>query len=305
MLTFIVRRLLQAVVVLWAAASLAFVLTFLSGDPATLMIGDHWTAEQIVSFRAYMGFDRPFYIQYLEFMGRLLKGDFGMSVRQQTPVIELILDRFPNTVELALAAMLVVIVVAVPIGIISATKRNSLLDNVVMGGALLAQSMPTFWIGIMLILVFGVYLRWLPISGRQNLSSLILPVITLSAFAVARNARIARASMLETLSQDYIRTARSKGLSEKLIVTRHALKNALIPVVTVLGLEIGALLGGALVTETVFAWPGVGRLTIEAIYARDYPLVQGVITFLVLIFVIINLIVDISYAFLDPRIRLQ
>ena len=155
------------------------------------------------------------------------------------------------------------------------------------------------------ILVFGVYLRWLPISGRQNLSSLILPVITLSAFAVARNARIARASMLETLSQDYIRTARSKGLSEKLIVTRHALKNALIPVVTVLGLEIGALLGGALVTETVFAWPGVGRLTIEAIYARDYPLVQGVITFLVLIFVIVNLIVDISYAFLDPRIRLQ
>lgn len=305
MLTFIVRRLLQAVVVLWAAASLAFVLTFLSGDPATLMIGDHWTAEQISSFRAYMGFDRPFYIQYLEFMGRLLKGDFGMSVRQQTPVIELILERFPNTVELALAAMLVVIVVAVPIGIISATKRNSLLDNVVMGGALLAQSMPTFWIGIMLILVFGVYLRWLPISGRQNLSSLILPVITLSAFAVARNARIARASMLETLSQDYIRTARSKGLSEKLIVTRHALKNALIPVVTVLGLEIGALLGGALVTETVFAWPGVGRLTIEAIYARDYPLVQGVITFLVLIFVIVNLIVDISYAFLDPRIRLQ
>ena len=305
MLTFVVRRLLQAVFVLWAAASLAFALTFLSGDPATLMIGDHWTAEQITSFRAYMGFDRPFHIQYLEFLGRLSRGDLGVSVRQQTPVTELILQRFPATLELAFAAMAIVIVVALPIGILSATRRNSRLDNLVMGVALLAQSMPTFWIGIMLILIFGVYLRWFPISGRENLASLILPAITLSAFATARNARIARSSMLDTLSQDYIRTARSKGLPDKLVITRHALKNALIPVVTMLGLEIGALLGGALVTETVFAWPGVGRLAIDAIYARDYPLVQGVITFMALIFVLVNLVIDLSYALIDPRIRLQ
>ena len=297
------RRLLQAIFIVWAAASLAFGLTFLSGDPATLMIGEHWTAQQIEDFREYMGFDRPFYIQYFEFLGRLLRGDLGMSVRQSTPVAKLILERVPATAELAVAAMIIIIVVAIPVGIISATKRNSIWDMLAMSGALLSQSMPTFWVGIMLILVFGVYLRWFPVSGRGDLAHLVLPAITLATYSTARNARIMRSSMLDILGQDYIRTARGKGLAERAVLYTHALKNALIPVITMLGLEVGGLLGGALVTETVFAWPGIGRLTVEAIYVRDYPLVQGAVTFVALVFVLVNLVVDLSYSFLDPRIR--
>lgn len=297
------RRLLQSIVTLWAASTVAFALTFLSGDPASLMIGDHWTAEQIAGFRQYMGFDRPFLVQYAEYLARVAHGDFGRSVRQQAPVTELILQRLPATAALAGAAMLIIVVVAVPAGIISALRRNTWLDGVVMGGTILAQSLPTFWLGMLLILVFGVGLRWLPVSGTGGLSHLILPAITLSAFSTARNARMVRSSMLEILGLDYLRTARAKGLRERSVVWGHALRNALVPVITLLGLEVGGLLAGALVTETVFSWPGIGRLTVDSIYARDYPVVQGVVTFSALVFVVVNLIVDISYGLLDPRIR--
>ncbi len=302
---YILRRLLQGLLTLWAASTIAFALTFLSGDPATLMIGDHWTAEQITAFRAYMGFDRPFYLQYVEYLGRLLQGDFGQSVRQGAPVTTLILERLPATAMLAGAAMLIIVAVALPVGIFSALRRNTWLDGFVMSGTILAQSMPTFWLGTILILVFGVALQWFPVSGAGDLSHLILPAVTLSMFSAARNARMVRSSMLDVLGLDYLRTARAKGLPERAIVSRHALRNALMPVITLLGLEVGSLLAGALVTETVFAWPGIGRLTVDSIYARDYPVVQGVVTFSALIFVVVNLLVDLSYGLLDPRIRYE
>jgi peptide/nickel transport system permease protein len=303
MLSFLVRRLLQNVIIVWAVASIAFGLTFLSGDPATLMIGEYWTTEQVRDFRAYMGFDRPFHVQYLAYMQRLAQGDFGTSVRQQQPVASLILERLPATLELAFAAFAIIVIVAVPLGVLSAVRRNTVWDHVAMSIALFAQSVPTFWLGIMLILVFGVELRMFPVSGRGDLAHLVLPALTLATYSAARNARIVRSSMLDVLNDDYVRTARAKGMAPFGVVYGHALRNALIPVITMLGLELGALLSGALVTETVFAWPGVGRLTIQAIYARDYPLVQGAITFGALAFVFVNLIVDVAYGLLDPRIR--
>ena len=303
MLTYIVRRLILGVFILWAVATIAFGLTFLSGDPATLMIGDHWTAEQIANFRQYMGFDRPLAVQYGEYIGRVIQGDFGVSVRQQVPVTQLIMERFPATLQLAGLALLIIVAVAIPVGVLSAVRRNSAADRVAMSGALLAQSVPTFWLGIMLILVFGVMLRWLPVSGSGSPLHLILPAVTLATFSTARIARLVRSSMLDVLGEDYIRTAHAKGLSRRRVHYRHALRNALIPVITLLGIEVGSLLGGALVTETVFAYPGIGRLTIQAIAARDLPLVQGVITFGALVFVLVNLAVDLSYSVLDPRIR--
>ena len=303
MLTYIAKRLLQAVFILWAVASISFGLTFLAGDPATLMIGDNWTAEQVANFREYMGFDRPVLVQYGEFLQRIAQGDFGVSVRQQIPVTRLILERLPATLELTVAALLIIVGVAIPVGVLSAIRRNSLSDRLAMGGALLAQSVPTFWLGIMLILVVGVFLQALPISGRGTFFHLILPAITLATFSTARIARLVRSSMLDVLGNDYIRTARAKGLSARKVNYGHALRNALIPVITLLGIEVGSLLGGAIITETVFAYPGIGRLTIQAIAARDIPLVQGVITFGAMIFVLVNLLVDLSYSVLDPRIR--
>lgn len=303
MLGYVVRRLIQGVFILWAVATIAFGLTFLSGDPATLMIGDHWTAEQIAGFREYMGYDRPLLVQYGEYLGRVVQGDFGVSVRQQIPVTRLIMERFPATLQLAGLAFLIITVVAIPVGVVSAVRRNTAADRLAMSGALLAQSVPTFWLGIMLILVFGVVLRWLPVSGSGGPLHLVLPAVTLATFSTARIARLVRSSMLDVLGEDYIRAAHAKGLAPRAVYYRHALRNALIPVITLLGIEVGSLLGGALITETVFAYPGIGRLTIQAIAARDLPLVQGVITFGALIFVLVNLAVDLSYSVLDPRIR--
>jgi len=300
---YILRRLLQGLLTLWAASTIAFGLTFLSGDPASLMIGDHWTAEQIASFREYMGFDRPFHVQYLEYLGRLLQGDFGLSVRQGAPVTELIMERLPATGALAGSALLIIVAVALPVGILSALRRNSWLDAVVMSGTILAQSMPTFWLGTILILVFGVALQWFPVSGSGDLKHLILPAITLATFSAARNARMVRSSMLDILGLDYLRTARAKGLAEGTVVVRHALRNALVPVITLLGLEVGSLMAGALVTETVFAWPGIGQLIFQAISARDYPLAQTGILAVGALVVTLTLAVDLTYAWLDPRIR--
>jgi peptide/nickel transport system permease protein len=301
---YLARRLLQTVIVLWGASFIAFGVMFLAGDPATAMVGEDWTREQIEAFRHQMGFDQPWYVQYARFLGRAARGDLGTSLRQHQPNLSLIFERMPATLELAAAAMILSTVVAFPAGVISATRRHSVWDNLASLTAILGQSMPAFWLGIMLILVFGVGLRWTPVAGRGGLDHLILPALTLSAYPIARNARMVRSSMLEVLGQAYVTTARAKGLREILVVTRHALRNALIPVVTLIGLEFGALLGGAVITESIFAWPGVGRLTIQAIYGRDIPLVQAAVIMLAAIFVLINLVVDLCYMLLDPRIRL-
>jgi peptide/nickel transport system permease protein len=256
-----------------------------------------------------MGFDRPVYIQYLDFASDAVRGDFGTSLRQGQPVFDLILERVPATLKLALTAFVLSVVISIPVGIISATKRNSLADNAVMGFSLLGQSLPGFFLGIMLIYIFGGKLGWLPSYGQgdgsfvSSLKHLILPAITLSTFSLARNARLVRSSLLEVLGLDFVRTARSKGLAERVVMYRHALKNALIPVVTIFGLEFGTLLGGAVITETVFAWPGIGRMVVLAIQQRDFPVVVGAVTVIATVFVFLNLAVDLLYGVIDPRVR--
>jgi len=302
---YIIRRLLQTFIVLLGVSFVAFGVMFLTGDPTSLMVGEDWTQEMVAELRHQMGFDRPWYVQYADFLWHAVRGDLGTSLRQHQPNLKLIADRLPATLELALAAMFISIFFAIPIGVLSATRRNTWIDSTSMLAALLGQSMPVFWLGIMLILIFGVYLRWTPVSGRGGLDHLILPAITLGAFITARNARMMRSSMLEVLEQDYIRTARAKGLRERAVLYRHAIRNALLPVVTLIGLQFGALLGGAVITETIFAWPGVGRMTIQAIQGKDIPLVQASVIVLATIFVLTNLVVDLAYTFLDPRIRLN
>ncbi len=305
MFRFIARRLLQSIVVVFGVTFISFAMIFLTGDPAALMLPPDTSMQDVQAFRHLMGFDRPWYIQYVEFIGRAIHGDFGTSLRHGVPAMQMVLQYMPATIELAVAALLISIVFAVPAGIISATRRNSIADHLSMLGALLGQSMPNFWLGIMLILIFAVNLGWFPVSGRDTWKNLVLPAITLGTFSLARNTRLIRSSLLEVLGQDYVRTARSKGLAERTVILGHALRNALIPVVTVIGLQFGALLGGAVITETIFAWPGVGRLTVQAIYNKDFPIVQASVTTLALIFVVINLLVDITYSYLDPRIRLR
>jgi peptide/nickel transport system permease protein len=302
---YIIRRLLQTVLVLLGVSVVAFGVMFLAGDPVLVMSGEDWTQEEIDDFRHQMGFDRPWYVQYAEFLSHAVRGDLGVSLRQRQPNLQLVMDRMPATLELALAAMFISIFVAIPVGVLSATRRGTWVDNVSMLVAMLGQSMPIFWLGIMLILVFSVWLRLTPVSGRGSWQNLILPAITLGAFITARNARMMRSSMLEVLEQDYIRTARAKGLGERAVLYRHAIRNALRPVVTLIGLQIGALLGGAVITETIFAWPGVGRMTVQAIQGRDIPLVQASVIVLATIFVLTNLAVDLVYTVLDPRIRLR
>ena len=304
MFRYVVRRLIQTVFVVLGVTAASFAMLFMTGDPALAMAGDQWTPEQIDQFRRDMGFDRPWIVQYGEFLWRAVQGDFGVSLRQRQPTFTLIMERMPATLELTFAALVISVVVALPIGIISAARRNSVEDNASMLFALIGQSVPVFWLGLMLILVFGVQLRLLPVAGRGGWEHLILPAVSLATFSLARNARIIRSSMLEVLGQDYVRTARAKGLVERTVLYRHALKNALIPVVTLIGLEFGTLLGGAVITETIFAWPGVGRLTVQAIFARDLPLVQTSVTILATVFVLLNLAVDLIYTYLDPRIKL-
>ena len=305
MARYIVRRLLQTIVVLWGVSFIVFAVMFLAGDPALAMVGEGWTRQMIDEFRHQMGFDQPWYVQYWRFLSHAAQGNLGLSFRQHQPNLGLVLDRLPATLELAVCATLLSVVVSLPVGILSATRRNSWLDHLAVLGALLGQSLPTFYLGTMLILIFSVTLHWTPVAGRGGLSHLILPAITLGAFATARNARMTRSSLLEVLRQPYIATARAKGITERAVVARHAMRNALIPIVTLLGLQFGALLGGAVITETIFAWPGVGRLVIQAIYGRDVPLVQTAVIVLATFFVFVNLTVDLAYAALNPRIRFE
>jgi ABC-type dipeptide/oligopeptide/nickel transport system permease component len=303
MVPYIARRLVQTILVVIGVSVLAYGMMFLSGDPTMVMAGESWTRAQVDEFRHQMGFDRPWVVQYLDFLGRAVHGDFGVSLRQQQPVFGLILQRMPATLELTFAAMIVAVGIGIPAGVVAATRRNTPLDRTFMLGALLGQSMPVFWLGLLLALVFAVLLGWFPVAGRDGWRHLILPATSLGLFSVAYNARMTRSAVLEVLGQEYIRTAQAKGVPRFGVLTRHALRNALIPVVTVAGLQFGNLLGGAVITESIFAWPGVGRLTLQAIQAKDLPLVQASVTLLATIFVVLNLLVDLLYVALDPRVR--
>jgi peptide/nickel transport system permease protein len=306
---YIIRRLLQSILVVVGVSLLVFVILYQTGDPVVLMASPDATREEIEQLRETLGFNRPWYVQYFDFLGNAAQGDFGTSLRQGQPVFELIMDRVPATLRLAFAAFIISVVVSIPVGVISATKRNSIWDNLTMGFALLGQSLPVFFLGVMLIFIFAGQLKWLPSFGQgdgslsSTLKHLILPAFTLATFSLARNARLVRSSLLEVMGQDYIKTARAKGLVERTVVYRHGLKNALIPVVTIFGLEFGTLLSGAIITETVFAWPGVGRLIILAIQQRDFPVVVGAVMIIAMLFVLLNLIVDLLYGVIDPRVR--
>ncbi len=319
-----VRRLLQSVLVIFGVTIITFLALHMGGDPTYLYVSERASAEEIAATRAKLGFDKPLSVQYLRFAEGLLHGDLGTSLTYRTPALTVVLDRFPATMELTLFALIVAVVVAVPLGVLAALHRGRPLDGGIMIFALLGQSIPSFWLGIMLILTVGLGLRWLPISGRvplldlllegdffgmlrslpHALPYLIMPGMTIALFSLARTARLVRSSMLEVLSQDYVRTARSSGLTEFRVIVHHALRNAWLPIVTMLGLEFGFLLSGVVVVETIFSWPGVGRLVFNAINHRDIPLVQAAVILFSLVFVGLNLLVDLIYARLDPRIRL-
>ena len=299
------RRLAQSLLVLLGVSFVVFFILYLTGDPALVLLPPDATAEDVRRFREAMGFNDPFIVQYGRFLAGALRGDFGQSIRHGEPAFGLVVERLPATFELATAALLIALVIAIPAGIVSAVRRNTIVDYVATVVALLGQSMPTFWLGIMLILLFSVQFNVLPSSGRGGLSHLILPAITLGLFTTARITRLTRSGMLEVLNQDYIRTARAKGVASSPIVWKHAFKNAAVPIVTIVGIELGTLLGGSVITETIFAWPGVGRLSVQAIYNRDYPVVQAAVFLLATTFVLVNLFVDVLYTYLDPRIRLR
>jgi peptide/nickel transport system permease protein len=304
---YIARRLVQAVLVIFGVVTAVFFLLQLTGDPVRLMVGEGAAEADIENIRHQLGLDRPLPERYVAFLSDAARADFGQSVRQRgRPAMEIVLDRYPATLRLAFLALGLSVVMAIVFGLISAVKRYSALDNVVMVTALFGQSIPNFWLGIMLILVFAVQFGWLPSQGygEGGLKHLLLPTLTLAAPGLARLTRLVRSGMLDVLGQDYVRTARAKGLRETGVVFGHALKNAAIPLVTIIGLDLGALLGGAVVTEQIFAWPGVGLEVVLAINNRDFPVVQAAVFVVAASFVLINLVVDLLYTWLDPRVRL-
>ena len=331
MFRFIAGRCLQAVVVLAGITAICFIILHLTGDPAALLLPESATQQDYREIRSRMGFDRPLVEQFAQYMAHAARMDFGTSFHQHSPAMAIVLERMPATFELAVAAFIIALVIALPVGILSATHRNTPIDYGAMSTALVGQSMPNFWLGLMLILVFSLGLDLLPTSGRLTygveqhavtsfylfeglfgldwalfsdaLKHVILPAVTAGLYSSARLTRLVRSSMLEVLSEDYVRTARAKGLPEWIVVNVHALKNASIPLVTLCGIELGLLLGGTVVTETVFAWPGIGLLTIQALQNNDFPIIQAAVFLLAFIFVGVNLVVDLMYAWLDPRIR--
>ncbi|MGL5088353.1 MAG: nickel ABC transporter permease [Cetobacterium sp.] len=303
---YILKRILLLIPVLLGVSFLVFTIMSLTpGDPAQLILGESAPREAIEQLRGEMGLNDPFFIQYLKFIKNAVVGDFGHSYTTGREVFGEIFSRFPNTLILAVLGIVIAVCIGIPLGIISATKQYTLIDSVSMIGALLGVSMPVFWLGLMLILTFSVNLRWLPSGGFDGFKSLILPSLTLGVGSAAIITRMTRSSMLEVIRQDYIRTARAKGVSEKVVINRHALKNALIPVITVVGLQFGGLLGGAVLTESVYSWPGVGRMMVDAIRQKDTPTVLAAVIFLAVTFSIVNLAVDILYAYVDPRIKSQ
>jgi peptide/nickel transport system permease protein len=306
MLTYLGRRMLQSIFVIVGVTALSYGVLFLAGDPAAAVFSGQDVPQAVIEhYRHQMGYDQPWYVQYLQYGWRVLHGDLGNSVYQGVNNASLIAGTLPATIQLGLVSTAITIAIGIPLGVLAAYKRNSFADRASMVGTLIMQSMPAFWLGLVLLLVFGERLRWFPVSGRTGWSSIVLPALTLSALSIARTARMMRSSMLDALGQDYIRTARSKGLRERLVLYRHALKNSMIPVVTLIGIDVGYRLGGSVVVETIFSWPGLGRLLIQAINTKDVPLIQASVIVLALTFVLVNLAVDVIYAYLDPRIRLQ
>jgi peptide/nickel transport system permease protein len=302
-LEFVARRLLHTALVTLGVVTLVFVALRMSGDPAASMLPGDASVDELRDLRRTLGLDQPLSHQYVSFLGSAVRGDFGESFRHQQPAFGLVLERLPATLELAFAALALAVVIALPLGILAALHRGRIVDMVAMGFAVVGQATPYFWMGIMLILVVSVELGWLPTSGRGGWQHLILPAVTLGTHLAASVARLTRTAMLEVLTQNFVTTARAKGLGERRVILAHALKNAAVPVVTLIGLQFGTLLGGAVVTETIFAWPGVGRLAVQSIFVRDYPVVQAGVLVLALVFVAINLLVDLLYGILDPRIR--
>lgn len=304
MTRYIAQRLVAAAITLIGISLIIFLLLrLLPGDPARIIAGLLASEEDVQRIRVQMGLDRPLPVQYAMFLGRMLRGDLGQSARTSEPVLSEIMKRLPATVKLAVISMVIAGLGGVLGGVIAAYRRNSTLDYLISMGTLFGVSMPVYWLGLMLIVLFAVRLHWLPAAGSEKPASYIMPSLTLAAFSIALVARMTRSSMLEVLGEDYVRTARAKGLGEQVVVMRHALKNALIPVITVIGLQFGTLLGGAVLTETVFGWPGMGQLLVDSIFARDYPMVQGIVLVFSFLFILVNLIVDITYAYVDPRIH--
>ena len=304
MTRYIGRRLVASAVVVWGAVTLTFFLVrVLPGDPAALSLGVSADAETLAQLRHAMGVGRPLVVQYVIFLRDAARGDFGQSVYLSQPSAALFVGKLPATIELAVAALALSVLVAFPLGIYAALRANTRRDALVGVFTLTAQSMPGFWVGIMLILLFSQTLRWLPTFGRGSWQQMVLPVVAVALPMMALTARLVRTGMLDNLQEDYVRTARAKGLAQSTVVARHVVKNMLIPVVTVLGLQFGSLLAGAVIVEIVFAWPGVGQLTVDGILRRDYPVVAASVFFISLLFVAVNLAVDIAYAYLDPRIR--
>lgn len=303
MLSYIFYRLGYTVIVVLGVAIVVFALLHLSGDPVFLVLPTDATPDMIASVRTALALDRPLPVQFLLYLERTLAGNLGTSFRYNVAVSALLRTHLPVTLELTAAAMVIAVAAAIPAGIVAALRRGTAADHFTMLGALAGQAMPVFWLALLLIWVFAVRLRWLPVYGQGGLEHLILPAVSLSAAIVGRLARLVRSSMLDVLHQNYVRTARAKGLTGTRVIIHHALKNAAIPIVTLLGLQLAQLLGGAVVTETIFAWQGVGSLVIEAVFNRDFPVVQAVTLIVSLIFVLVNLLVDLSYAVLDPRIR--
>ena len=306
MLTFIVRRLLLAVPVLLGVVFVVMLtVDLLPGDAVSLMLGEHATKDAVAKLRDHLGLDKPFVVRYLEYVVRVARGDLGRSIQQNRPVAAELADAWPATLELTVAALLIATVAGLAAGVASAVWPNSFFDALARLGSLFGLSMPIFWTGLVLIVVFSLWLNWLPVGGAGSLNHLVLPAVTLALPSVAMVSRMTRSAVLDVLREDYVRTARAKGLGELWVLGRHALRNAFIPILTLLGLQSGQLMGGAVLTETVFAWPGLGRLMVKAIFARDYVLLQGAVLLFALAFVIVNLLVDLSYGLLDPRIGRQ
>ena len=304
MITYIARRALAAIPTLWGVATVVFFMArLLPGDPARVIAGLLASQQDVERIRHEMGLDQPLWVQYLDFMGSLLHLNLGTSAHTNAPVLEEIGSRLPYTVELAVVALAIAVTAGILAGIVAAIRRNTLLDLLISALSVFGVSMPVYWLALMMIIVFAIELHMLPAAGADEATSIVMPSLTLALFSVGLIARMTRSSMLEVLDQDYIRTARAKGVPIRGVIFQHALRNALLPILTVIGLQFGALLGGAVVTETVYAWPGVGRLLVDSIFFRDYPVVQGLVLMFGTTFVVINLLVDLLYAYVDPRIH--
>ncbi|MDB5532419.1 MAG: binding-protein-dependent transport system inner rane component [Hyphomicrobiales bacterium] len=303
MLGYVATRFVYALAVVFGVSIAVFFLIRIGGDPSALFLAPEASLEEIVRFRHQMGFDRPIFLQYIDFLSRAVRGDFGLSLRYDQPAMQLVLERMPATLALSAVALSISLLVSVPLAIVAASYRGSIVDRIGLLISLVGQSFPTFWLAIMLILIFSEKLHWLPPSGGGSWQNLIMPALALAAYSTAIITRLLRSSMIEVLQSDYIRTARGKGVSDAGIVLKHALRNAAIPTLTVVGLQVGALLGGAVITEEIFAYPGIGRLAIQAIDNRDFTVVQAFVFLTAVLIVGINLTVDLCYGLLDPRLR--